>query len=213
MNHTNATDVTLNLRAPNGTNINLISASGGTNNDIMTVFDDFADSLLNSSLVPFSMRIKPVIPLSTLPQTNQNGYWRLSVTDAAGVVDSGRVHMWGIKFIPTVGISSNNNIPQEYALYQNYPNPFNPVTKIKFDIPLLKGSGSEVGHGALTKLIIYDILGRETANLVNNELTAGTYEINWDASAYSSGIYFYKLIVSNNGQIIFENSKKMLIIK
>jgi hypothetical protein len=94
-------------------------------------------------------------------------------------------------------------IPKEYTLYNNYPNPFNPVTKIIFDIPPSKGAG-----GMTVQLVIYDILGREIATLVNEQLKPGTYEIEWDAISYPSGVYFYKLITSE-----FIETKKMVLIK
>lgn len=88
-----------------------------------------------------------------------------------------------------VGISKNgNNVPMKFKLYQNYPNPFNPTTKIKFDVPEVRGEKLEV------RLVIYDILGKEVALLVNEKQNAGTYEAEWDASNYPSGVYFYKLI-------------------
>jgi hypothetical protein len=92
----------------------------------------------------------------------------------------------------------NSEIPEDFSLSQNYPNPFNPLTKIRFDIP--KASSA--------KLIIYDLLGREIKILVNEELKSGTYEAEWDASGYSSGIYFYSLITDK-----FIESKKMVLIK
>lgn len=203
MNHTSLSDVTLNLRAPNGANVNFLSGTGGTNNDVITVFDDFADSLVSTPLTPFSMKIRPAVSLSALPQTSQNGYWRFSVTDNAAAVDSGRVYMWGIKFISTVGVNNNNNIPGKFVLYQNYPNPFNPVTKILFALPLV---GSR--HALNTTLIIYDVLGREAATLVNEQLQPGTYEVDFDGRNLASGIYFYELTSGD-----YSESKKMMIIK
>lgn len=89
-------------------------------------------------------------------------------------------------------------IPKKYELSQNYPNPFNPVTNIKF---ALKESG-------LTTLKIFDIMGREVAVLVNEQLQAGNYVNSFDASYLSSGIYFYKL---ESGD--FREVKKMTVIK
>jgi photosystem II stability/assembly factor-like uncharacterized protein len=89
-------------------------------------------------------------------------------------------------------------IPGGYSLSQNYPNPFNPKSKIKFDIAKL----GEV------KLIIYDVLGREVATIVNKELQPGTYEAEWDGSNYSSGVYFYKLITAG-----FTETRKMVLVK
>ena len=102
----------------------------------------------------------------------------------------------------TYGITTlepvSNVIPDKYSLHQNYPNPFNPSTKIKFDIP----------DGTQVKLIVYDILGREVAELVNINLLAGTYEYTFDGSALSSGVYFYSLEVGD-----FKETKRMLLIK
>lgn len=199
MNHTSVNDLTLNLRAPNGTSVNFHTAQGSTNNDIMTVYDDFADSLSGTLMAPFSSYIRPVTPLSSLPQTNQNGYWRLSVTDAAGNPDSGRVYMWGIKFISLTGIATiNNNIPADYYLEQNYPNPFNPVTNIKFGIT----------KADVVSISVFDITGKEIDQLTNDKMQPGNYSIKWNASGYASGIYFLKLWA--NGILL---TRKMLLVK
>ena len=91
-----------------------------------------------------------------------------------------------------VGIKPiSEEIPQKFFLSQNYPNPFNPATKIKFSIPDVRSSNLDV------RLVIYDIMGKEAASLVKEKLSPGNYEIVWDAGNYSSGIYFYKLIVTS----------------
>ncbi len=89
-------------------------------------------------------------------------------------------------------------LPSEFRLRQNYPNPFNPVTVVLFDLP----------QSSFAKLIVYDILGREVATLVNKELKAGTHSAAWNASGYPSGIYFYRLETKN-----FTDVKKMVLIK
>lgn len=91
-------------------------------------------------------------------------------------------------------------IPEKFALQQNYPNPFNPSTKIQFSIP--KSSGVNVN------LTIYDILGAEVSVIINEKLQAGEYEVTFDASNYSSGIYFYRLISDN-----FTETNKMILMK
>ncbi|WP_337873519.1 T9SS type A sorting domain-containing protein [Ignavibacterium sp.] len=92
--------------------------------------------------------------------------------------------------------------PKEFVLYQNYPNPFNPTTKIKYTIP-------DVGSGlALTLLKVYDILGNEVVTLVNDYKPAGSYEVEFNASNLSSGIYFYKL---QAGSLV--GTRKMILIK
>lgn len=81
----------------------------------------------------------------------------------------------------------SNNIPATVNLHQNYPNPFNPATKIRFDIQ----------HMGFTTLKIHDILGREVATLVDQNLNPGSYEINWNAGNTANGIYFYSLTIGN----------------
>jgi len=100
--------------------------------------------------------------------------------------------------------SSGNQIPDKFSLSQNYPNPFNPVTKIKFEIPATLSFGEGLG----VRLVIYDILGREVATLVKEQLKPATYEINWNASNYPSGVYFYRLTAGD-----FIETKKMILTK
>ena len=104
-----------------------------------------------------------------------------------------------IKYSQTIGIQQiSSQIPASFNLHQNYPNPFNPSTIIRFDIP----------SGELVSLKIYNSLGQEVANLVNKELTAGSYEYIFDGSDLSSGVYFYTLKTKD-----FIDSKKMLLVK
>ena len=98
-----------------------------------------------------------------------------------------------------VGIKEQQNeIPTKYSIDQNYPNPFNPTTKIKFALP----------KSAPTKMIIYDLLGREIRTLISKELEAGYYEINLDAGNLTSGIYFYRI---QSGDFVY--TKKMMLMK
>ena len=98
----------------------------------------------------------------------------------------------------STNITGNENTPNSFKLYQNYPNPFNPSTIIKFDI-------SSNTHATLS---IYDILGREVSNPINDYLSPGNYEIKWDASKFNSGIYFYKLETNSYSEI-----KSMVLVK
>ena len=104
-----------------------------------------------------------------------------------------------------------NNI---YTLLQNYPNPFNPATKIKYSIPAEgKGQTLPAGRqGVEVKLVVYDILGREVATLVNEKQKPGNYEIEFNSSSVgfriTSGVYFYKLSTSE-----YIVTKKMILIK
>jgi hypothetical protein len=100
---------------------------------------------------------------------------------------------------PPIGIEPiSNQVPSEFKLYQNYPNPFNPMTNIKFQIP----------KAGFVKLVIYDIIGREIATLVNEELTPGIYEVQWDGSNYPSGVYYYRLKAGD-----YSDTKKMVLLK
>jgi Secretion system C-terminal sorting domain/Beta-propeller repeat/Fibronectin type III domain len=97
------------------------------------------------------------------------------------------------------GIASNGEIPAEFKLHQNYPNPFNPVTKIKFDLP------QSVQN---VRLAVYDMLGRQVIILVNGQMQAGSYEVDFDGSNLANGTYFYKLTAGS-----FTEIKKMILIK
>jgi len=94
-------------------------------------------------------------------------------------------------------------ILQNFILSQNYPNPFNPSTTIKFNIP-----NGISGFNSITTLKVYDILGKHVTTLLNDELPEGEYEITFDASGFSSGIYFYQLLTGEN--IL---TKKMILLK
>jgi photosystem II stability/assembly factor-like uncharacterized protein len=94
--------------------------------------------------------------------------------------------------------------PLKYELSQNYPNPFNPVTKIRFSISKTENK-KQLNN---IKLVIYDISGKEVETLVNEQLNYGTYSVSWNATAFSSGIYFYSLSAGN-----YRETKRMVLIK
>jgi hypothetical protein len=95
-------------------------------------------------------------------------------------------------------VITSTNFPPSYSLIQNYPNPFNPVTLIKYSLP----KASDV------KIAVYDILGREIVTLIDEQQQPGKYEVKWDASNVSSGIYFYQLKTRD-----YIATKKMILIK
>ncbi len=86
-----------------------------------------------------------------------------------------------------------------YHLFHNYPNPFNLTTRISFYLPLQ----------GLVKLEVYDILGQRVAQLINSEMEAGKYDIDFNANNLASGVYIYLLNVQDN----FFEAKKMLLLK
>jgi hypothetical protein len=112
--------------------------------------------------------------------------------------------MYGDTSLLTGFTPISTEIPQEFKLYQNYPNPFNPSTKIRFSIPPYQGGQGD----GLTKLVIYDVLGKEITTLANEQLNPGTYEVEWNTSDFPSGIYFYTLQAGS-----FNQTKKMVLIK
>jgi len=130
-----------------------------------------------------------------------------NIIDGSDFVVSSKLTSNAITISP-IGITPiSSEIPEKFALLPNYPNPFNPVTKIKFDIPLshlpLQGGDKEG-----VKLIIYDLLGREVVTLVNEQLQPGSYSVDWDATGYASGLYFYSLVTDE-----FTDTKRMVLIK
>lgn len=99
----------------------------------------------------------------------------------------------------TIGINNiSADIPEVFNLEQNFPNPFNPSTKIKFHIPI----------SGLISLEVFDLLGRNVSTLVDENLKPGVYEVDWDASSFPSGVYYYKL-----RSVEFSITKKLILIK
>lgn len=97
-----------------------------------------------------------------------------------------------------VNSETENFVPEEFKLYQNYPNPFNPSTVISFDIP----------ENGLASLKVYDLTGRLVATLIDNNVSAGRYQLTFNAGRFSSGVYFYELKTST-----FSSVKKFTLIK
>ncbi|MBK7252459.1 MAG: T9SS type A sorting domain-containing protein [Ignavibacteria bacterium] len=89
-------------------------------------------------------------------------------------------------------------VPQNFILHQNYPNPFNPVTKIRFGIP----------DNSFVKIAVYDALGKSIETLVNENLSAGSYEVQFDGSKFAAGVYYCRL--TSEG---FSDVKKLILLK
>ncbi|OGV04748.1 MAG: hypothetical protein A3J84_05080, partial [Ignavibacteria bacterium RIFOXYA2_FULL_37_17] len=146
---------------------------------------------------------------SGLSQTINSELIMIDTSDGTGTLigSIGFKAVSGLTIKGSVVVSTNekksDQFPTVYNLAQNYPNPFNPTTKIKFTIP---EEGTK--HSLLVQLKVYDVLGNEVETLVNEIKPAGNYEINFDASGLSSGVYFYKLIAGD-----YLSTKKMLLIK
>jgi len=131
----------------------------------------------------------------------QNGMSILAFQDNRN--DAGGIYAQNINFNGTYGpatgvINESGLTPDKYSLSQNYPNPFNPSTTIKFDL----------AKNGFVSIKIFDILGREIKSLVNDNFNKGSYEVSFNASEISSGVYFYKMESGDFSQI-----KKMMLLK
>jgi hypothetical protein len=127
----------------------------------------------------------------------------LDVNDDAGALwvglDGANRRLYYDRYSAITGITNNSNeIPGNYSLSQNYPNPFNPTTKINFAVP----------KNDLVILKVYNALGAEVATLVNKNMNAGSYTVDFDASLLSSGVYFYSIQAGS-----YSFTKKMMLIK
>ncbi len=138
--------------------------------------------LSNFSLISDSATItsnQRIVPPGKL-QPNTTYFWRVRATNAVGTGVWADAWSFGTTMVGINQISSE--LPAVFNLYQNYPNPFNPLTKIKFDVP----------EKSSISLKIYNISGKEIANLYNGNVNAGVFEVNWNATNFSSGVYFLK---------------------
>ena len=115
---------------------------------------------------------------------------------------AGQAYIYGDYIVP-VAMRNNSNIAQDFDLAQNYPNPFNPSTTISYTV----GAHRNVPLQYID-LSIYDILGQKVAILVNQKQPAGSYQIEWNASGFPSGLYFYRIQAGD-----FIQTKRMLLIK
>ncbi len=148
--------------------------------------------------------------------TDNSGYFEFKVTDKisnyaiyAGQIPQGYINdsivvhagdtTANLNLLTLTDVRQTDlNVPKNYSLSQNYPNPFNPSTVIKYQIP----------NSTFVSLKVYDILGNEVGTLVNETMNTGSYEIKFDGSNLSSGIYFYQL--KTNG---YTATKKLILLK
>ena len=169
------------------------SGSAQLNIDSITISDSrFSLSLNNNSIEPYSSK-KAL--LQFLPDSLLTYNALLKVYTNGGIKE---IVLTGIGKDNTVNVEDKNFTPIVFALEQNYPNPFNPSTKIKWQSPI----------SSWQTLKVYDLLGNEVATLLDEYRSAGNYEVNFNASDLSSGIYFYQLRLGNNLE-----AKKMMLLK
>jgi subtilisin-like proprotein convertase family protein len=199
--HSYVADLVVSLVSPQGTEIILFGGVGGDGNDFAnTTFDDEATVAIDSSaaLAPFTGVFKPVERLWLLDGENSFGEWKLKIFDN-GPGDGGALENWNL----TIRYSSGPDyvtIPGNFSLVKNYPNPFNPKTRIVFNVP----------RTANIKIVIYDVSGREVKTVLNEQRAPMLEDfVDFDASTFASGVYFYSLIADDE----FIESKKMVLVK
>ena len=137
-----------------------------------------------------NFRVPPMTPTSVVYDSTRKMAYGGSASDSSRYSTPSSVITWVEGNIST--------IPAEYQLFQNYPNPFNPTTTIKYDIP----------KSSLVKIKVYDVTGKLLSELVNQQMEAGSYEINWNGSEYASGIYFYRIETKDYSKVL-----RMVLIK
>ncbi len=150
--------------------------------------DSSFNNYLDTLVVDTSFTVYSLLP-------NQNYYWRVKAFNEIG---------WG-EFSKTGSFSTNvSNVLEtgititEFALHQNYPNPFNPTTSIQYAL----------SSKQFVTLKVYDVLGKEITTLINEEKPAGEYEVEFDGSGLTSGIYFYRIKAGS-----YSETRKMILLR
>ena len=186
------------LSTNNGTNWNAVNSTAtpvytftvsgtnlfaGTDDDVYLSTDNGTNwTAVNSGLPNNPIYAITVSGTNLFAGTENKGVWMRSLSE----------------MIPTVVKDSHNQIPICFALEQNYPNPFNPTTNISFSLPSK--------YFAILK--VFDVLGREVATIISEELSAGNHTREWNAANMSSGIYFYCLQAGP-----FTETKKLVLLR
>ncbi len=198
--HTYDGDISIYLKGPNNSEIDLSSRNGGSgDNYVNTIFDDEASTPITSGTAPFTGSYRPEQLLSTFDNNPVNGSWVLRVRDDFSG-DTGQLISWCLIIQHSVPQGTEpSGLPVKFSLSQNYPNPFNASTKINFAV----AKESDV------KIVLFDVLGREVKTLINNKMIPGEYGIYLNANDLASGIYFYTMFLDGS----YFATKKMIMIK
>ena len=167
----------------------------------------FSDLSLDDPSIPITYRQWDFNNDGTIDATDQNpsytysqlGAYTVKLIVSTGTATDTLIRTDYISVNPVTGVEDEINIsPEEFQLFQNYPNPFNPTTTIKYYIL----------EESFVNLKVYNVLGTEVAELVNEKKTPGLYELNFGGENLPSGVYVYRVEAGN-----FTASKKMLLIK
>ena len=171
----------------------LLTLPGGASGQAIRVVTDQVQTNYQSSGTT-RQRTRSIIFLT---QELAQIQFEVDTLDNGGTVHPQRYN-YGTSNGPLTVREIRGNVPSDFQLYQNYPNPFNPETRIKFAV---SASGP-------VSLKVYDVLGREVATLVNEELRTGAYEATWDASRFPSGVYMVRLTARE-----FSQTKMMTLLR
>jgi uncharacterized protein (DUF362 family) len=146
--------------------------------------------------------------LVKLLQTTGTFNFTVNICDAEPNTLFRGTRVWGLKFLSEPGGVDGvkvPNVPDSFVLEQNYPNPFNPATSIGYSVG---GVGRLSSAASSVKLVVYDLLGREVAVLVNERKEPGDYVATWNAAGNASGIFFCRLTAGD-----YSATKKMVLVK
>ena len=175
----------------------------GMNYNALDSLIDYAETLDESRFTAQSWASLSSALASARNARDRNYSYTVSADTALGKgKDSLQIAINGLV---VTGINNGENSVKEFALSQNYPNPFNPLTIIKYTIAGARDQGPGTGN---TSLVVYDLLGRQVAMLVNDVKAPGSYEVSFDGSGLASGVYIYRLTAGS-----FVQTKKMAFIK
>lgn len=176
------------------TMVNALPLNSGTKNGLNSKIDN---ALKNYSKNKYNVVVNTLEDfIAQLNDLVSGG--SLTASQAQPLIDMANAVINSINSLPKTDAGQTSEMPGEFALNQNYPNPFNPATIIKYSVP----------QAVYVQLKVYDILGREVTTLVNGNREAGNYEVSFDGSKLTSGLYIYRLTAGN-----FISTKKMLMIK
>ena len=154
------------------------------------------DSNFSTNLIQDTVQVSQLSVQNGILNINNTYYWKVTALrqNCSDIVSG----VFRFTTMLTLLNSTSGEIPKEYKLFSNYPNPFNPATTIKFDLP----------KSSFVRIKIYNSTGREVETIVNEKLSAGSFEVAWNASNFASGIYFYEINAEN-----FKETKKMVLTK
>jgi hypothetical protein len=192
------------LPASSATNVNRLTtftwgaSTNATKYRLQVATDNAFASIVRDSTVFEVTSLTLANPLAA----STDYYWRINAANVGGTSAYSTARLFTTGTL--LSVDETAEIPKEFALLQNYPNPFNPSTTIHYDLP----------RTAQVKIVIYDVLGRVVATLVDGVQPANKYTVVWNASAVSTGVYFYRMTAKGtDGSGDFTAVKKLLLMK